>query len=48
MVGRLYEAARMRDKRNSTEIIHEGKYAAEVPDRTHLQRRELVADDVVR
>jgi hypothetical protein len=31
MVGRFSEAAHMRDKRNSTELVHEGRYAAEVP-----------------
>ena len=30
MVWEFHEAAEMRDKRKSTELIHEGKYAAEV------------------
>ena len=30
MVGRFYETTQMRPKRKATELIHEGKYAAEV------------------
>jgi hypothetical protein len=31
MVRGLYATTKMREKRKSTELIHEGKYAAEVP-----------------
>ncbi len=35
MVREFHKATRMRETRNATELIHEGKYAAEVPIEFH-------------